>query len=408
MCPDWPNYFLANKDTIVINQCGQVSKVKDAKNDSSFRPTSCDNNASKVMKPVLTYGMSKDSPFHSGYTKNHPSTKQLLDYGEKRQSSNLEHVKHPKLFMTIMRQGVSKEMQQQVANHYNATLQAKVKRVGQSMRQIEKFRSASRVGGRCDYNDIKAVQSLSKFDAQIPNKPMPSFVQSSQHLNLENSSIPININTGSNHKSQSLIPKEEKRADTDLFSIEIPTEKKGSYSIEQVEDSDTEQLKTFEKKPEALGNVTAKRRSKSAARPTKKLSKERRDAQIKHEEYTFAQTSKNQEDDQPMQSRELILEYDPMYLTGRDNQQAQQTYPVSILKSTKVPWSGHTERRSDDDITGMRSSVRYGYDQGRHSNTARDYIPDPSQRFFEQNNNSSCEQLHKKTTIGSNLSTSRK
>ena len=64
-------------------------------------------------------------------------------------------------------------------------------------------------------------------------------------------------------------------------------EKKANYSIERVEDS-VDELKTLEKKkPEALVSVAAKRRSKSAVRPTRKLCKER-DTQIKHEEYTFA------------------------------------------------------------------------------------------------------------------------
>lgn len=74
------------------------------------------------MKPVLTYGMSKDSPFHTAFTKEHPSTKQLLDYNEKRKSSKSRHVSHPKQFTNLMRQGLSKEMQVQVANHYNAVL----------------------------------------------------------------------------------------------------------------------------------------------------------------------------------------------------------------------------------------------------------------------------------------------
>ena len=36
-------------------------------------------------------GMSKDSPFHTtGYTKTHPSSKQILDYGDKKKR-NLPH-----------------------------------------------------------------------------------------------------------------------------------------------------------------------------------------------------------------------------------------------------------------------------------------------------------------------------
>ena len=64
--------------------------------------------------------MSKDSPFHmtSGYTKTHPSTKQLLDYGNKRpqkiegdisklpldkQIELYQSQKQPKMFTNIMR-----------------------------------------------------------------------------------------------------------------------------------------------------------------------------------------------------------------------------------------------------------------------------------------------------------------
>ena len=102
LCTDWPGYFLGNKNTIVINPCGQLARVSDTKNDSSFRSSNCNISSSKPMQPVRTYGMSKDSPFHTAYTRDHPSTKQLLDYGDRRKSSNLDHVKHPKLFMTIM------------------------------------------------------------------------------------------------------------------------------------------------------------------------------------------------------------------------------------------------------------------------------------------------------------------
>ena len=72
---DWPNYFLANKNVIVRNPAGQVAQVKDVETDRSFRPLNCDYPSAKEMKPTLTYGMSKDSPFHSAYTKDHPLTK---------------------------------------------------------------------------------------------------------------------------------------------------------------------------------------------------------------------------------------------------------------------------------------------------------------------------------------------
>ena len=110
LCPDWPSYMLSNQNQVVRNAAGQMAKIQDAKTEEIFRPTSCDRVGGKPMKPVFTYGMSKDSPFRNAYTKEHPLTKQLLDDGAKRASRKIEHVKHPKLFTTIMRQGLSKEM----------------------------------------------------------------------------------------------------------------------------------------------------------------------------------------------------------------------------------------------------------------------------------------------------------
>ena len=84
LCTDWPGYFLGNKDIVMINSSGQMAQVKDAKNNVSFAPENSKPKGGKPLKTTLKVGMSKDSPFHTtGYTKVHPSTKQLLDYGQK-------------------------------------------------------------------------------------------------------------------------------------------------------------------------------------------------------------------------------------------------------------------------------------------------------------------------------------
>ena len=61
-----------------------MARVKDTMNNVSFVPENSKPKGVKPLNPTLKVGMSKDSPFHTGYTKTHPSTKQLLDYGEGR------------------------------------------------------------------------------------------------------------------------------------------------------------------------------------------------------------------------------------------------------------------------------------------------------------------------------------
>ena len=80
-----------------------MARVTDITEDRSFRPPNSDYVPGKVMRPEHKYGMSKDSPFHNAYTQDHPLTKQLLGYGEKRRSTDLNTVKHPKMFLNIMR-----------------------------------------------------------------------------------------------------------------------------------------------------------------------------------------------------------------------------------------------------------------------------------------------------------------
>ena len=41
----------------------------------------------KTLNPVAKYGVSVDSPFKNQYNKDHPSTKQLLDYNENKRTS---------------------------------------------------------------------------------------------------------------------------------------------------------------------------------------------------------------------------------------------------------------------------------------------------------------------------------
>ena len=38
ICTDWPGYFLSNKNSVVKNKVGQMSKVKDAIKNVSFAP----------------------------------------------------------------------------------------------------------------------------------------------------------------------------------------------------------------------------------------------------------------------------------------------------------------------------------------------------------------------------------
>ena len=123
-----------------------MAKVKDTVNNAAFIPEGSKLRGGKPLNPTLTIGMSKDSPFHmhSGYTKTHPSTKQLLDYGDKKRQpapcatvvSKLpveqqilayESSKQPKMFTNIMREGMSKEMQVKISNHFNQKLNRRVK-----------------------------------------------------------------------------------------------------------------------------------------------------------------------------------------------------------------------------------------------------------------------------------------
>ena len=68
-----------------------MARVQDAKNTVSFAPENAKPKGVKPLNPTLKSGMSKDSPFHgSGYTKTHPSTKQLLDYANNKLSQRVE------------------------------------------------------------------------------------------------------------------------------------------------------------------------------------------------------------------------------------------------------------------------------------------------------------------------------
>ena len=58
-----------------------MAKVSDAQKSEAFRPPGLEYHYGKSMQRTLTYGQSKDSPFRSAYTIEHPSTKQLLDFG---------------------------------------------------------------------------------------------------------------------------------------------------------------------------------------------------------------------------------------------------------------------------------------------------------------------------------------
>ena len=75
--------MLGNQNIVVINDTKQMSLVINARKNSAFKPEYL--KAAKKGKPLLTQfkdGMSKDSPFHTQFSKVHPGTKQLLDYGE--------------------------------------------------------------------------------------------------------------------------------------------------------------------------------------------------------------------------------------------------------------------------------------------------------------------------------------
>ena len=65
ICPDWPGYFLTNKNSIVINKAGEISSVKDASKNVSFAPQNLNRTSGKPLVPTLKNGMSKDSPFHN-------------------------------------------------------------------------------------------------------------------------------------------------------------------------------------------------------------------------------------------------------------------------------------------------------------------------------------------------------
>ena len=123
-----------------------MARVKDAKNNVSFAPENSKPKGGKPLKTTLKVGMSKDSPFHTtGYTKVHPSTKQLLDYGQlpKPGTSSASMVtvvseisklpieqqiqfyasqKQPKMFTNIMNEGMNKEMQAKISNFFNVNL----------------------------------------------------------------------------------------------------------------------------------------------------------------------------------------------------------------------------------------------------------------------------------------------
>ena len=89
VCTDWPVNFLGNKDQVMVNKNRQVTRVQDARQNETFAPDNQQAKPSKPLNPTLKLGMSKDSPFHSSYTKTHPATKKLLDYPEPKKSNNL-------------------------------------------------------------------------------------------------------------------------------------------------------------------------------------------------------------------------------------------------------------------------------------------------------------------------------
>lgn len=107
----------------------------DVRNNADFACKVIENQSSpgggKTLNTVAKYGVSIDSPFKNKFTTNHPSTKQLLDYGDRarpaqtaastsriaslslskqiREYSKMKGT-HPKMFTNIMRNGVmSKE-----------------------------------------------------------------------------------------------------------------------------------------------------------------------------------------------------------------------------------------------------------------------------------------------------------
>lgn len=98
--------------------------ISDARHDKAFKPPSASPRQALSMKPTLKYGMSVDSPFHSAFTKTHPATKKLQDYGDVRKSlpCNIDKLPideqmkaysamiKPKMFTNIMREGLSKDV----------------------------------------------------------------------------------------------------------------------------------------------------------------------------------------------------------------------------------------------------------------------------------------------------------
>ena len=94
--------------------------------------------------------MSRDSPLKSKYSTDHPSTKQLLDYNDKKRTvitsetrnrisklpidqqikeySKRVQNSHPKMFSNLMRHGMmSKEKQIEFDNYYNTALRSRMK-----------------------------------------------------------------------------------------------------------------------------------------------------------------------------------------------------------------------------------------------------------------------------------------
>ena len=118
------------------------------------------------MHPVMKLGMSKDSPFLGQYTEQHPSTKKILDYDFKPSNNRgnvdmaaiavlpieeqikilqtMSSLGKPKMFTNLVRQGMSKEMQQKVTNIFDKNLQAQVRTAmmnGSCERQLTKQRA---------------------------------------------------------------------------------------------------------------------------------------------------------------------------------------------------------------------------------------------------------------------------
>ena len=104
----------------------------------------------KTLNPVAKYGVSRDSPFKNEYTTDHPSTKQLLDYNDKKRTAMTaetrarisklpldEQIKeysrrlqnnHPKMFTNLMHHGMlSKDKQVEFDRYYDTSLRNRVK-----------------------------------------------------------------------------------------------------------------------------------------------------------------------------------------------------------------------------------------------------------------------------------------